>query len=195
MRGLKTDPVEPEKVHQILEAAGKAPSGGNSQQWEFITITDPSIRKQLRDLVVQGLETYANANLRIPKQSVSEFLSPANPVARMAQETDKVPVLILVCLNVKRAKRLTDEWAWLEEQSNWGSVFPAVQNMLLAARALGLGTAVSIFPLFRIDELRTLLKLPSFIKPAILVYIGYPKARFSEPKRQPIETFIHENTW
>jgi nitroreductase len=67
--------------------------------------------------------------------------------------------------------------------------------MLLAARALGLGTAVSIFPLFRIADLRMLLKLPDFVKPGILVYVGYPAARFSEPKRLPIETFIHENTW
>ena len=195
MRKLKTDPIEPEKIHMILEAAGKAPSGGNSQQWEFIVITDPSAKKQLRDITVQGLETYARSNLRIPKQSVSEFLSPANPVARIALETDKIPVLILVCLNTRRARRLTDEWAWLEEQSNWASVFPAVQNMLLAARALGLGTAVSIFPLFRINELRMLLKLPDFVKPGILVYVGHPATRFSEPKRLPIETFIHENTW
>lgn len=195
MRRLRTDPVEPEKVHAILDAAGKAPSGGNSQPWEFILITDPSLKMRLRELVVQGLETYATSNLRIPKDALSEFLSPANQVAWLAQNTDKIPVLILACLNVKRAKRLTDEWAWLEEQSNWASVFPAVQNMLLAARALGLGTAVSIFPLFRMEELKRLLKLPEYVKPGILAYVGYPVAKFSEPKRLPIETFIHGNTW
>jgi len=195
MRRLKPDPVEPEKVHTILEAAGKAPSGGNSQPWEFILITDPSIKKKLRDLVVQGLETYAKSNLRIRKDSISDFLSPTNPVASMAQDTDKVPILILACLNTKRAKRLTDEWAWLEEQANWASVYPAIQNLLLAARALGLGTALSIFPLFRVGELKQLLQLPEYVKPGILIYVGYPHSRFSEPKRLPIENFIHENTW
>ncbi len=195
MRRLKSDPVEPEKVHVILEAAGKAPSGGNSQPWEFILITDHEIKTRLRQLVVQGLETYARSNLRIPRDSVTEFLSPSNPVTWLAQNTDKIPVLIFACLNTKRARRLTEDWAWLEEQSNWGSVFPAVQNMLLAARALGLGTAVSIFPLFRMIELSSLLNLPDYVKPGILVYVGYPAARFSEPKRLPIENFIHENTW
>ena len=195
MRRLRSEPVESEKVRIILEAAGKAPSGGNSQPWEFILVTDPPVKTQLRELVVQGLETYAKSNLRIPKHSVSEFLSPANPVAWLAQNTDKVPVLILACLNTKRAKRLTEEWVWLEEQSNWASVFPAVQNMLLAARALGLGTAVSIFPLFRIAELKRLLQIPEFVKPGILVYVGYPASKFSEPNRLPVENFIHENKW
>jgi len=195
MRRLKPDPVEPEKIRLILEAAGKAPSGGNAQPWEFIVITDTAVKTRLRELTMQGLETYAKSNLRIPKDAIPEFLSPTNPVTLMAQNTDKVPVVILACLNTKRAKRLSDEWAWLEEQANWASVFPAVQNLLLAARALGLGTAISVFPLFRLRELKLLLRLPDFIKPGILIYIGYPTSRFSEPKRMPIEAFIHANTW
>lgn len=195
MRRLEATLVEPEKVRTILEAAGKAPSGGNSQPWEFILITDSSTRKQLRELAVQGLETYAASNLRIPKDGISEFLSSKNPVAWLARNTDKIPVLIIACLNTKRAKRLTDEWASLEEQSNWASVFPAVQNLLLAARALGLGTAVSIFPLFRMAELKRLLQLPDYVKPGILIYVGYPTSPFSEPRRFPIENFIHENKW
>lgn len=195
MRRLKSDQVEPEKIHTILKAAGMAPSGGNSQPWEFILITDPTVKGQLRELAVEGLEMYARSNLRIPKDAISEFLSPTNPVASLAQNTKEIPVLILACLNTKRAKRLTDEWAWLEEQSNWASVFPAVQNLLLSARGLGLGTAVSIFPLFRIAELKRLLQLPDFVKPGIFIYVGYPTTRFSEPKRLPIEDFIHENKW
>ena len=195
MRKLKPDPVEEDKVRIILEAAGKAPSGGNSQPWEFIVVTDPSVKKHLRDITVQGLGVYARSNLRIPKDAVQDFLKPNNPVVWMAQNTDKTPVLIMACLNAKRAKRLTDEWAWLEEQANWASVFPAVQNLLLAARALGLGTAVSIFPLFKMNELKDLLKLPDYVKPGILVYVGYPSARFSEPRRLPIETFIHKDGW
>jgi len=195
MRRLKSDPVEPEKIHQILEAAGKAPSGGNTQPWEFVVITDLEVKKRLRDLTVLGLETYARSNLRIPKEAVDSFLQPENPVASLALNTDKVPVLILACLNTKRAKRFTDDWATLEEHANWASVFPAVQNLLLAARALRLGTALSIFPLFRMDELKQLLGLPEYVKPGILVYVGYPHSRFSEPKRAPIENFIHLNRW
>ena len=195
MRLLGSDVVEPQKVRVILEAAGKAPSGGNSQPWEFIVITDPAVKAKLRDLVVDGLRVYANSNLRIAKDQVNDFLNPNNPVASMALRTDKAPVLILICLNTKRAKRLTDEWAALEEQANWASVFPVVQNLLIAARALGLGTAVSIFPLFKMKELKQLFQLPEYVKPGILVYLGYTTAPFSEPKRLPIETFIHENAW
>jgi nitroreductase len=195
MRHLKSDLVEPDKIHRILEAAGKAPSGGNSQPWEFIVITDSNVKKRVRDLTVEGLAIYANANLRIPKDAVTDFLKPSNPVAWMAQNTDKAPVLILVCLNEKRAKRLSDEWTSLEEQANWASVFPAVQNLLLAARALRLGTAISIFPLFKIRDLKETLKLPDYVKPGILVYVGYPVGSFSEPERLPIENFIHENQW
>jgi nitroreductase len=195
MRRLKSDEVEPEKIRNILKAAGMAPSGGNSQPWEFILISEPGLKVRLRELAVEGLGVYARSNLRIPKDAISDFLSSANPVAWLAENTEKVPVIILACLNTKRAKRLSDEWAWLEEQSNWASVFPAVQNLLLSARGLGLGTAVSIFPLFRMAELKRLLELPDFVKPGILIYVGYPTARFTEPKRLPIETFIHENKW
>lgn len=195
MRRLKTKLVEQEKVRVILEAAGKAPSGGNTQPWEFIVITDPSVKQRLRELTVQGLEIYAKSNLRVPKEAVSSFLDSSNPVVSMAHNTDRVPVLILACLNTKRARRLTDEWAALEEQANWASVFPAVQNLLLAARALELGTAVSVFPLFRMAELKQLLRLPDYVKPGILIYVGYPASRFSEPKRAPIENFIHHNAW
>lgn len=111
MRRLKPDPIEPGKMHQILEAAGKAPSGGNTQPWEFIVITDPSVKRELRDLTVEGLQIYAYHNLRIPKEAVEVFLTQANPVVWMAQKTDKAPVLILACLNIKRARRLTDEWS------------------------------------------------------------------------------------
>jgi len=195
IRHLGLEAVEPAKVRVILEAAGKAPSGGNTQPWEFIVVTDPAVKAKLRDLVVEGLRVYANSNLMIPRDRVNDFLSHSNPVASMAYGTDKVPVLILACLNTKRAKRLTDEWAALEEQANWASVFPAVQNLLIAARAVGLGTAVSIFPLFKMKELKQLFKLPEYVKPGILVYVGYPTAPFSEPKRVPVETFIHENAW
>jgi len=195
MRRLRSEMVEREKVRTILEAAGKAPSGGNSQPWEFILITDPAVKRQLRQLVIDGLKVYANSNVRIPKAEVEAFLRISNPVSYLAYHTDDVPVLILVCLNSRRAKRFTDEWSALEEQANWASVFPAVQNMLLAARAVGLGTAVSIFPLFKMIELKQLFKLPEYVKPGILVYVGYPTAPFSEPRRLPIDTFIHENTW
>jgi len=195
MRSLKPEPIDPQVVRVILEAAGKAPSGGNTQPWEFFVITDPILKEKLRDLVVDGLEIYANSNLLIPKDKVATFLSADNPVVRMAQNTGKAPVLILTCLNAKRARRLTDEWSALEEQANWASVFPSVQNLLLAARAVGLGTAISIFPLFKMKELKQLFRLPEYVKPAILVYLGYPSAHFTEPKRLPIENFIHENKW
>jgi len=195
MRNLKPDPLDPQIIRVILEAAGKAPSGGNTQPWEFLVVTDPTVKEKLRDLVVDGLEIYANSNLRIPREEVVSFLSADNPVVRMARNTDKAPVLILTCLNIKRARRLTDEWSALEEQANWASVFPAVENLLLAARALGLGTAISIFPLFKMKELKQLFRLPEHVKPAILIYVGYPATPFTEPKRLPIENFIHENKW
>ena len=84
MRHLKPDPIERRDLLAILKAAGKAPSGGNAQPWEFIVVTDSDVKKELRELTVQGLEIYANSDLRIPKESVHEFLSPSNPVAAMA---------------------------------------------------------------------------------------------------------------
>ena len=195
MRRLKPDPVEQEKIQSILEAAGKAPSGSNTQPWEFILISDETVKRRLRDITVEGMKTYVKCHLLMSNEQKIDLMKTSNPVAWLANNTDKIPVIILACLNTKRAKRLTDEWATLEEQANWASVFPAVQNLLLASRALGLGTAISIFPLFRMNELKRLLKLPEYVKPGILIYVGYPTAPFTEPKRSPIQNFIHHNTW
>ena len=194
-RRLRPDPVEPEKIHAILEAAGKAPSGSNTQPWDFLLLTDPETKKRVRDLTVRGLKIYLESSLLFPRNTVDSYLQSDDPVVHLAKNTDRTPVLILVCLNAKRAKRLTDEWAWLEEQANWASVFPAMQNILLAARALGLGSAVSIFPLFYLSELKQLLHIPDYVKPGILVYVGYPLSSFKEPKRTSIENFVHENKW
>jgi nitroreductase len=194
-RRLRPDPVELEKIHAILEAAGKAPSGSNTQPWDFVLLTNPEIKKRVRDLTVRGLKIYLESSVLFPKNAVDSYLQSDDPVVHLAKNTDKAPVLILVCLNTKRARRLTNEWAWLEEQANWASVFPAVQNMLLAARALGLGSAVSIFPFFYLSELKQILHIPDFVKPGIMVYAGYPLASFREPKRISIENFVHENKW
>ncbi|MGO9645963.1 MAG: nitroreductase family protein [Candidatus Bathyarchaeia archaeon] len=195
MRRLKPDRVEQEKIQLMLEAAGKAPSGSNTQPWDFILISDEDVKRKLRDLTVQGMEIYVKSHLLMSKEQKIDIMKTSNPVAWLANNTDKIPVIILACLNTKRAKRLSDEWSTLEEQANWASVFPAVQNLLLAARALGLGTAISIFPLFQMNELKELLKLPEYVKPGILIYVGYPTAPFTEPKRSPIQNFIHHNTW
>src|SRR5208282_1929256 len=136
MRRLKPDRVEQEKIRLILEAAGKAPSGSNTQPWDFILIYDEAVKRKLRDLTVQGMKIYVKSHLLMSEEQKIESMKNSDPTAWLANNTEKIPVIILACLNTKRAKRLSDEWATLEEQANWASVFPAVQNLLIAARAL-----------------------------------------------------------
>ncbi len=189
IRRFKPIPVKDEKIRLILEAATKAPSGGNSQPWEFIVIKDPEIKRKLRDYVAKGCKIYLESRLyRLPPEMEAKVL-------KLAEETDKVPVLILVCLNTQRARRVKNQWIWIEEMGNYGSIFPAVQNILLAARGLGLGTCISMFHLFYEYEVKQLLKIPDHVKPLALINVGYPVGKFSPPKRLPVDQFIHYDGW
>jgi len=78
---------------------------------------------------------------------------------------------------------------------NYGSIFPAVQNILLAARRLGLDTCISMFHLFYEYEVKQLLKILDHVKPLALINVGYPAGKFSPPKRLPVGQFTHYDGW
>ena len=109
---------------------------------------------------------------------------------------DQVPVLVIVCYNPIRGKRFKDEWRWFEEHAGrGGSIFPAVQNMLLAARSLGLGTLLTTFCLLRASDIKGLLGIPDYISLEAMVYVGYPDERLGRPRRLPLEEVAHMNSW
>lgn len=176
IRRLKPDPVPEEHIERILEAATKAPSGGNRQPWNFIVIRDPATKRRIGDLYLEGAVAAGYGS------------RPGAPPQRQRTHFGDVPVLILVCLRPQAATANT-------ASSLYGSIYPAIQNILLAARALGLGTTLTTLHQLREKEIKELLGVPEEVETVALIPVGYPKGRFGPTQRLPWREVTYFDKW
>lgn len=175
----KPDPVPKEAIERIIEAATKAPSGGNHQPWEFITITD-------RDLVRQVGELYRDAWLEAVGATPSPNESGVYRSARyLAHHMAEAPALILVCADHTRGSAPYTPGEPIVRGRYGSSIWLAAQNLFLAARALGLGTRLTTAHLRRETEIKRLLDIPEHVETMALTPVGYPQGRFGQPVRRP----------
>lgn len=171
-RELRPDPVPEEWIEKILEAGTHAPSAMNSQPWRFVVAQDPEVRQQIADGARAAWEGFARDLTK--DQSTPGFKAVDGwAMGGLAQ----APVIIVLCGD-------TDVLP-LEQMGS--SIFPAAQNILLAANALGLASLMSNLPLFAPDgALAKVLGLPDHIVPLATLPIGYPARELGPPRRRPI---------
>jgi len=186
LRRFKPDPVPEEVLFQLFDAAIRAPSGGNAQDWRFVVVTDPAVKQQLQEWFWEAWNEYQPRYAEDP--SLMEALPRSQRLA--LQSTDylvrhiaEVPVIVAVC--GLRSKHLTPG----------GSIFPAVQNLLLAARALGLGASITNFTRKHEPELRGMLDIPDDDLIQCLIPLGYPLGRQGSVKRRPVKRVVYWNRW
>jgi nitroreductase len=186
VRSFRPDPVPKETLNRILRAASMAASGSNTQPWEFVVVQDAAVKARLKEPMLRKWLERMSAATRM-NQRMKETYDEATDMLR---NSEKVPVLIYCCLDLNRIGR--------GEEVRYASIYPAVQNLMLAAYALGLGTCLTIHgstPTRGEPEVKLLLGMPENIKIACLVYIGYPSHRYGRPKRKPIEDHVHFDKW
>ncbi len=190
IRRLKPDPVPDDLVHQLIEAATKAPSGGNRQPWAFIVIRDAATKQKLGEWYLDAWNKTYGA---IPKEARGQLSTAMTGVIRsaehLAHHLSEVPVLILVCA------RDAPPPGGPNAGSHYGSIFPAVQNLLLAARGLGLGAALTTLHQLHEEEVKALLGIPETVATAALIPIGYPIGKYGPTTRVPIEQVTHKERW
>jgi nitroreductase len=193
MRRLKPDPIPEETLKKIVDAGIRAPSGGNVQEWAFVLVRDPELKRFIRDY-------YWNAWQKIRGDFSMDDLPPSqqrmlNAAADLAANLDEAPVLLLACahkdytpiaaFNVPRANLLAVH----------GSIFPAIQNILLACRALGVGATLTTLHSFFEDTLKQKLGIPDKMEVAAMIPMGYPRGKFGPVSRNPVEEVIHWDRW
>lgn len=192
MRRLKPNPVPPELIHRVLEAGTQAPSGSNRQPWAFVVVTDPALKARLAPLYRQVCDGYVATARRAfterygappPKQARQ-----LDATAYLAEHLAETPVLLFVYVR---------EYKPQVEPGNGpaGSVFPAIQNILLACRALGLGATLTSFLCAFRAELRDLLGVPADYAPVATIPIGWPHGNFGPVSRRPVREVAHLNRW
>lgn len=183
IRYFKPDPVPRELLDKILEAASKAPSGTNRQMWHFVIVQDAELRRKLADFYRRAGRT-ALPNL--------QWLADVNPrilrsATHLVEHMDDAPVLLLACIEHGGSTNLT----------TGSSIYPAVQNILLAARGLGIASALTTFHKQYEDEVKALLGIPDNVETAALLPIGYPAegARYGPTRRKPLDEVTHWDGW
>jgi len=188
MRRLKTDPVPDELIREIIEAGTWAPSGGDSQHWRFIVVKDPQIKKQLQLRYQRAFEDLKQRfHAAPPPPGKTEAQKQRMLAARdhLTEHFHEAPVLIVCCL-------VGDSGSGVGAGA---SIYPAVQNMLLAARALGLGATLTTRHLLYEKEVDEILGLPREAHTFAIIPIGYPLGHFGPVSRALVEQVTFLDRW
>ena len=204
MRRLKPDPVPDELVWKLIDAAVRAPSGGNTQPWRFLVIRDAEKKRFIQERYRRGWDRYVQANLRAAAETAVP-MTEAEAAARakmigaathLADHLHEAPVLLLVCMQPRKMDLPPDpESQPPSPAALYASIFPAVQNILLACRAHGLGATLTTLHLLYERAIKAELGIPDEIETVALIPIGWPQGKFGPTTRAPIETLTYWDTW
>lgn len=184
-RRFSERPVSDAAIHRVLDIARYAPSGGNRQGWRVVVVKDPAKRKAIRDLYLEPWKAYAEQ--RRPLANTPQRARALNAADDMARNLDKVPVHLVVCVELA-ALSITD--AALDRPSivGGGSIYPFVQNILLACNAEGLGSALTTLLCVKEPDAFRLLGIPEGYAMAALIPVGYrADERPRRLSRRPVE--------
>lgn len=190
MRRLKPDPVPDELIRKILQAGICAANGSNRQTWRFLVVTDRSIKERVQHFYKRAFDEVVGPrylNSVAPPGSMAEkYRRQHAAVEYLTDHFHEAPVWIVACL---------DEGDNTPTRSSGASIYPAVQNMLLAARALGLGATLTSRHLMYEEEVEAALGLPPGVHSYAILPIGYPIGHFGPVGRGPLSDVVYENHW
>ena len=188
IRRFTNEPVSDEAIRRILEAAVRAPSGRNTQPWRFIVIRNAATKQKIGDYYRRACEEAGIGQEPIP--GLSKKVN--DSVTHLAYHMGDAPVLILACYEY-----LNEDAVGPSTILTGSSIYPAVQNLLLAARALGLGTSLTTVHSMFEDEIKDLLGIPANVQTAALIPMGYPspEERFGGSRRRPVAEVTHYDRW
>jgi nitroreductase len=181
-RDFTDEPVPDDDIERILTAATHAPSAENTQPWVFVVVRDGDLRAQLSELTQRlwagGARAYSEGRLS-PKLL-------ADVDGGVARGLGGAPVVVVVAADTERG---------VHARAVGSSIFPAVQNLLLAANALGYGSALTTLTAGAADELRTMLDLPESVMPMAVIPVGRPARPLGPPRRRPVVESTHRDRY
>ncbi len=188
VRRYRAEPVDDEVVQRCLQAASWAPSGGNGQPWRFVVLQSPELRSVVTAAAQRTWEVMKDF-YRLPTVDDGADDPKSRTLRTMAHHMrvgGAAPVLVLFCVQPQRGTT---------ELQQGGSIFPAVQNFLLAARAQGLGAAITLWQDACDAELREVVGVPADWKIATLVTAGWPAGSHHRVSRRPLPDVAVVDRW
>jgi nitroreductase len=190
MRRLEPRPIPEAVLRQIMDAAICAPSGGNRQGWSFVVVRDPAKRARLGELYREAwgelmkVPYYAGAAKEPPESPAGRMLASAR---HLSEHLGEAPVLVLACIALDPGVK--------PSLTTGASIYPAVQNLMLAARAHGIGSCITTIHRFRDAQVKELIRIPADVETAALIPLGYPLGRFGRPPRRPLREVAFADRW
>ena len=209
LRRFKSDPVPDEVISKILDAAIRAPTASNYQNWVFIVVKDPQRRRRVAQVyrkVGDGIRPVI-ANLFQSTQGAGQMAEAqrrklGNSVLYLFENLHVPPVLLVACLKPTppywegaKVSRNVLEGMKTMARFESSSIYPAVQNIILACRAYGLGTVLTTLHAVFEDEVKAALDIPKEVDTWALLPIGYPIDKFGLVKRKPISEVAFADRW
>ena len=195
MRRLRPDPIPDELLFKVLNAGVQAPSGMNTQPWSFLVLRKDDDKQWFAERYKAAIESRFGGAVA-PKDGDASGL--ARQLLALRYQMDHMhefPILLIVCglrdwpFKVPRAERVG------LAPPNFGAVYPCVQNILLACRAVGLGAALTTMHQVFEDELIQRFGIPSEYGVVVTMPIGYPMGRFGSVRRTPAEEVTYFDRW
>jgi len=187
MRRLKPDPVPENLLMKLISAANQGPTGSNKQNARWIVVRDPVQKKKLADLNRTAVDSYIGN----PDAVTPGMRGIVRAVMWQRDHFHEIPALLVPCLEYDQKPDDT----WRAGSGSGGSIWPAVQNLLLAARALGLGAAITTLGLSDRPAAKTVLGLPDLVEPFAIIPVGYPMGKFGPVTRRPLEEIVYYDRW
>jgi nitroreductase len=196
MRHFKSEPVPKEDLEYLIEAATMAPSAGNLQMWAFVIVTDLEKRRQLANAHREVGNAYIRDTILADPLTDDDRRRVYTNAMHNVEHLDEAPAIIVACLTQPSPDDARVASGF------FGSIFPAIQNILLGARSRGLGSvlitlASDYSPIAPIENqsVRDILNLPENINSVALIPVGYPQGQWGRPRRQPWQDCIHWEGW
>ncbi len=189
MRRLSDEPVSDDDLRFLVDAATQAPSAQNEQGWAFVIVTDPEPRAALGEIYRELGHAYIRDGALASGALSEETSRVYRHAMTLVEQLGAAPALIVPALHGRPPRDPARACAY------YGSIFPAVQNLLLAARSRGLGTTLTTLHKSREAEVKAVLGMPEDWETIAIIPVGHPVGRFGRPRRAASATVTHWNRW
>jgi len=186
MRRLHSDQIPDEDIWKILDAATKAPNGGNRQPWNFVVVRDAQAKTKIAAWYLEAWNKAYGGAAKDAMLADPNMAKTYRSADYLANHMAEVPVLVLATIKKEM---------FAIGPTLGASIYPAVQNLMLAARALGLGTALTTLHKMHEDDVKQLLGIPDDVETMALIPVGRPKGQFGPVRRMPVEKVVYWDAW
>ena len=195
MRRLKPDPVPTALIRKILDAGIRAPSGMNLQAWAFVVLQDQDNKNFFQARYHKAIVDRFGDALKPKSEDKSQLAKTARAAIHLAEHMHEAPVLLLVCGKRDWPFAIPPKMREGKAPPSYGSLYPCVQNILLACRGLGLGASLTTMHQMFEDELQERLGIPFEYGVVATIPIGYPSGKFGPVSRRPAPEVTHFDKW